>query len=393
MIRKVKNLAHLMLAILANLLYGFPGRKLRVIGVTGTDGKTTTTSLIYHILKTSGKKVSTITTIGANLDNQTITTGLHVTTPSPFQIQRFLKKAADAGHEFVILETSSHGIDQNRIWGIAYEIGVITNITHEHLDYHSSFNEYVETKFKFLSSVKTAVINIDDEIISKFVRRLKNIVITYSLNNELADYNIPKFPFSTKLFGEFNQYNTLAALAACKSLSLTDEEIRQGISTFEAPPGRQEMAYDGEFKVMVDFAHTPNSIENVLREAKKTKPNRLVHLFGAPGRRDISKRPLMGQASSRYADIIVVTADDPRDESVSKIIEQIKSGINNNFIPNENLFEFEDRRKALEFVLLELAKPNDFIILTGKGHEPTLALADRELPWVETKIVKEILKK
>jgi UDP-N-acetylmuramoyl-L-alanyl-D-glutamate--2,6-diaminopimelate ligase len=391
MMRKLKNMVWLWLAVLVNALYGFPGLKIRVVGVTGTDGKTTTSSLIYHILKTAGHKTALITTVGAYINGQVHDTGFHVTTPSSFALQKFLRQAVGTGHEFAVIETSSHGIDQNRNWGIPYEVAAVTNVTHEHLDYHRTFEAYAETKFGFLQSARTAVVNLDDETAASFVPRLGNEVITYSRNGD-ANYNLSSFPFTTPLFGAFNESNCLAAIAVCKRLGLTDEQVRAGLANFAPPPGRQQMAYEGKFKVMVDFAHTPNSVENILKEAKATGPSRLVHLFGAPGRRDASKRPLMGQASSKYADVIVLTADDPRDEKVSDINRMIKEGVSLKFALNDNLFEIEDRRQALEFTL-NSARPGDFIVLTGKGHEPTLAMGDQEIPWNEGEIVKEILRK
>jgi UDP-N-acetylmuramoyl-L-alanyl-D-glutamate--2,6-diaminopimelate ligase len=391
MIRKLKNLGHLLEAIIANIVNGFPGRKITIVGVTGTDGKTTTTSIISHILNSAGRKTAMITTVGAYIDGKMQDTGFHVTTPSAFAIQKFLRQAVISGQEFAVIETSSHGIDQNRIWGIPYKVAAITNITHEHLDYHGTFQDYAETKFRFLSSALACVLNMDDKTVTSFQPRLRNKVITYS-RNQSADYNLQNYPYESRLFGSFNQSNALAAIACCKELGLSDEQIRSGLATFTAPAGRQQIVWDQEFKVMVDFAHTPNSIENLLREAKKTNPKRLVHLFGAPGRRDQAKRPLMGQASARYADIVIVAPDDPRDEKISDINTQVKSGIGNNFIAGKNLFEFDDRHKAIEFAFNK-ALPGDFIVLTGKGHEPTLALADGEVPWNEGKIVQEILNK
>lgn len=390
MISLLKYPFRLLRAVLANIVFGFPARRLRVIGVTGTDGKTTTTSLIYHILRSSGRKAVMVTTVGAYINDQMRQTGFHVTTPTVFALQKFLREAVNAGQEFAVIETSSHGIDQNRIWGIPYEVAAITNITHEHLDYHKTFAAYAGTKLKFLKSAKTAVLNLDDDTVAGFRNQIKNKVLTYSLSKP-ADFNLENFPFNSNLFGNFNQSNSLAAIGACKALGLTNEAILDGLASFKTPSGRQDIVWDQSFKVMVDFAHTPNSIENLLREAKKTKPKRLVHLFGAPGRRDVAKRPLMGAASSRYADVIIVSPDDPRDEKVVTINDQIKSGISNNFIAGKNLFEFEDRMKALEFALGQ-AEAGDFVVLTGKGHEPTLALADRELPWNEREIALKILK-
>lgn len=385
----LKTLVRTSRALLANILYGFPGKRITVIGVTGTDGKTTTTSLIYHILKSAGRKTAMITTVGAYVNDQVQEIGLHVTTPSSFTLQKFLRQAVNTGHEFAVIETSSHGIDQKRVWGIPYAIGVITNITHEHLDYHKTFAAYSEAKLQFLVSAKVAVLNMDDKTISGFKTRLRNKVLTYSIDQP-ANFNLQNFPFESNLFGTFNQSNALAAISVCSELGLNDDAIRKGLLTFKAPPGRQDIVWNEGFKVMVDFAHTPNSVENILMEAKKTNPKRLVHLFGAPGRRDVAKRPLMGQASSKYSDVIIVAPDDPRDEKVADINRQIRQGIGSNFIEGKNLFEFDDRMKALEFALGQ-AQLGDFIVLTGKGHEATLALADQELPWNERDIALKIL--
>jgi len=387
MTRHLKNLAHLGLAILANMRYGFPSRKLKVIGVTGTDGKTTTTSLIHHILDSAGRKAAMITTVGAAMGGQSEQMGLHVTTPPSFAVQRFLKRALDSGSEFVVLETSSHGIDQNRVWGVSYAIAVITNVTHEHLDYHKTFQAYAGTKLKFMKSAPVAIVNVDDKTVAGFIPQLTGKVVTYS-RTSAADVTPERFPFKSPLFGDFNQSNALAAIAACREAGIPDQAIRDALLTFKAPAGRQEMAHDGEFKVMVDFAHTPNAVESILREVKGTNPKRLVHLFGSPGRRDVDKRPLMGAASSRYADVIIVTADDPRDERVEDVNAAIISGIKGKFTRGTDLFEFSDRMDAVSHALGS-AQPGDFILMTGKGHEPTLAVGDKEIPWDEAKIVRD----
>jgi len=391
MIRKLKNFAHLLLAIVANVINGFPGRRLTVIGVTGTDGKTTTTSLIYHILQSSGRKAVMITTLGSYIDNRILENGLHVTTPSSFAIQKFLRQAANTGHKYAVIETSSHGIDQNRIWGIPYKVAAVTNVTHEHLDYHPSFQDYAKTKFKLLNAAKIAVLNIDDSTIATWQRKLKNKVVTYSRESN-AEVNLKKFSFKTKLFGSFNESNCLAAISVCKQLGLSDNEIKSSLLTFKAPEGRQEIIYDKSFKVMVDFAHTPNSIESLLCEVKKTNPKRIVHVFGAPGFRDQTKRPLMGEASSKYSDEIILTMDDPDKEDLDQINNQVKKGISGKFKLNENFYEIKDRKEAIKFAITH-ARPGDFIVLTGKGHQPTLTLPDQEMPWNEKEVALSFVSK
>src|SRR3989338_2257276 len=215
--QKLKNIYHLFQAVLANLWYGFPSHKLKVIGVTGTDGKTTTTHLIAHILKTTGKKISFISTISASVAGQESDIGFHVTTPSPFALQKLLKRSADNNDEYFVLETTSHALDQNRVWGINYEVGVITNITHEHLDYHKTYEEYVKTKLKLLKIAKIGIKNTD-----KIVNIVKQI------------------PNLTK----YNKYNYSSAYTVCKELGLSDEIILKALKTFELPKGRLDLVYD-----------------------------------------------------------------------------------------------------------------------------------------------------
>lgn len=401
MIRKMKNLAHLILGIVANIIYLFPARKITVVGVTGTDGKTTTSSLIYYILKTSGHKTALITTVGAYINDSLIPTGLHVTTPTSFALQKFLKQAVSMGHEFAVIETSSHGIDQNRIWGIKYKVAALTNITHEHLDYHKTFDNYLKTKVKFLNSAEIAVINKDDISYKSVAELLNKKYLAYSVADQTADFTPTKFQFQSALFGKFNISNSLAAIAVTKQLGLSDEQIRKGLTSFQAPPGRQEIVYQKEYKVMVDFAHTPNAIESVLSAVREVNPRRIIHVFGAPGRRYEEKRPMMGDASSKYSDISIVTADDPRDELVSDINQKILSGFSTKYVKvnpeqllsdssGKKVVSVEDRLEALKLAI-KLAQPGDFIVLTGKGHEASLALADKELPWNEKEIVLNII--
>src|SRR3989338_11000950 len=294
--QKIKNIYHLFKAILANIWYGFPSRKLKVIGVTGTDGKTTTTHLIAHILKTAGKKVSIISTVYAKVGNQEYDTGLHTTTPDSFLIQKLLKKALDSRDEYFVLETTSHALDQNRVWGIKYEIGVITNITHEHLDYHRTYEEYVKAKLKLLLNSRVAVVNKDDESYKNIKYQISNIKNTYQKLKI-----IEKIPNLTT----FNQYNYSAAYTVCKQLGLSDEMILKAMKTFQLPKGRLDLVYDKDFKVIIDFAHTPNALLQLLPEIRKKylkQSGRLIHIFGSAGLRDVTKRPLMGEASNKFSE-------------------------------------------------------------------------------------------
>ena len=378
--QKIKNIYHLFQAILANIWYGFPSRKLKVIGVTGTDGKTTTTHLIAHILKTAGKKVSIISTVYAKVGNQEYDTGLHTTTPDSFLIQKLLKKALDSRDEYFVLETTSHALDQNRVWGIKYEIGVITNITHEHLDYHRTYEEYVKAKLKLLLNSRVAVVNKDDESYKNIKYQISNIKNTYQKLKI-----IEKIPNLTT----FNQYNYSAAYTVCKQLGLSDEMILKAMKTFQLPKGRLDLVYDKDFKVIIDFAHTPNALLQLLPEIRKKylkQSGRLIHIFGSAGLRDVTKRPLMGEASNKFSDIIILTEEDYRTEDLEKICQQIASGIKSN-----NCQIIPDRQQAINQAI-KTAKKNDTVVITGKGHEKSLCRGKIEYPWDEYEAVTKAIK-
>ncbi len=362
MFQKLKNVYHLFQALLANIIYRFPSRKLKVIGVTGTDGKTTTTHLIAHILKSSGKKVSYVSSVYASIAGQEYDIGFHVTTPSPFAIQKFLKQSADNGDKYFVLETTSHALDQNRVWGINYEVGVITNITHEHLDYHRTYDDYVKTKLKLLKMAKFGI---------------KNTYQTASI--------VKKIPNLTK----FNQYNYSAAYYVCKKLGLSDKEILEAMKTFQLPKGRLELVYDKDFKIIIDFAHTPNAFENLLPEIRKKylkNKGKLIHVFGSAGLRDKTKRPLMGLVSSEFSDFIILTEEDFRTEKPEKICEQIMSGIK-----NKKPVEVIINREQAIFKAVTSAKKGDVVVLTGKSHEKSICRGKIEFPWSEHEAVQKAL--
>lgn len=405
MLRKLKNIAHLFEAVLANLFYGFPARKLTVIGVTGTDGKTTTASLIHHILSSNGHKTSMITTVGAKIIDTDYDTGFHTTTPSAFSLQKYIKKAVNAKSEYLILETTSHALDQNRTFGIPFSIGVLTNVTHEHLDYHKTYENYLKTKIKLLKKSKIGILNMDDGSYSKAQQLLLGKkTISYSKESISANFNESLFEQSKDLLDDVNASNYLAAFSVCKALGVGTKEILSSFATFKLPVGRQEVVYDKNFKVIIDFAHTPGAFEKILFDVKKSTKGRLVHVFGAAGKRDSTKRKLMGKISSQYSDLIILTAEDPRGESVIKINGEIEKGINKKFIrinsgviPTKQshlnlLFDIPDRKEAIEFAILS-AKKGDTVLITGKGHEKSMNLGKGEIPWSDHEAVKNALKK
>ncbi len=388
MLQSLKGLYHFFVAVFAATWFRFPSRKLTVIGVTGTDGKTTTTTIIYEILKTAGFKASMITSVHAVIAGKSYDTGFHVTTPNAYWVQKYLREAVDHGDTHFVLEVTSHALSQYRVMGVNFDIGVLTNVTHEHLDWHKTFENYLETKLTLLYRSKVAVLNRDDnDVYTRALLRLQfRKFITYGIRRE-AKITPVSFPFKTKLPGEYNKYNCLAAIAAASSLKINKNKILSAIAKFPGVPGRMEVLIRKPFKVIVDFAHTPNAIEQVLRTVQPETRGRLIHVFGSAGLRDHTKRPLMGEASARFADIIILTEEDYRTENVEEIMNDIAKSI-----PlTKQVYRFPIRNDAIEFALKE-AKSGDLVIITGKGHEQSLARGTVEYPWSDQKAVFKILR-
>lgn len=392
MTREIKNFYHLLNALVANIVYGFPSRKLTIIGVTGTDGKTTTVNLINHILVNAELNISMISTVGASIEGYREDIGLHVTTPSAWTIQKLLRRAANTpakGKKYVVLEVTSHAIDQYRTWGVGFDIAALTNITNEHLDYHRTYENYVNTKLRLLKKAKICIVNKDDEsyriIREKLVGRK---VLSYSVNTDAM-----MTPFliniNNKALEKFNLPNLLAASLVCKFIGVDIEKIEEYIKTFVLPKGRQEIAYEGNFRVMVDFAHTPNSFERILSSIELEGGGKIVHVFGCAGQRDKVKRPVMGQISAKYADTIILTAEDPRGEKAEDIINEIEMGITAQE-RNSEVFKISDRAEAIA-AAVKMARGGDFVLITGKGHEKSMNIGGREIPWSDEEIVKKTI--
>lgn len=390
MLQKIKNIYHLIQAIVANLWYGFPSRHIKVIGVTGTDGKTTTTHLIYHILSSSGKSASMISTIYGKVGNAVFDTGLHVTTPDPFMVQKMMREAVLAGDEYFILETTSHAIDQNRVWGVQYKASVLTNITHEHLDYHHSIEEYARIKMQIIQDAEIGLVNCDDSVtrsqMENLIPRSNHRIVSYGIK-QVADYT-HDFRKDIKNLADFNAYNYLAAYSVCRELGILDSTIRTHLPTFTLPSGRIDIVFDKKFKVIVDFAHTPNSIARILETVKKMyikDGGRIIHVFGAAGLRDATKRPLMGEASAEFADISFITEEDYRIEDPNDIAEEIGKGFTK---ANKKYKVIINRAEAIHAALNE-AKPNDIVVVTGKGHEKSLCRGKKEYPWSDKSCIQQ----
>lgn len=396
--RKLKNYGkHLPSAILASAFYRFPSRELKVIGVTGTDGKTTTVNLLCHILNSAGLKTGLVSTVFAKIDGEEIKSDLHVTSPDPWKLQKLLRKMVDLGAKWVVLETTSHGLDQFRFWGIDFEVGVLTNVTHEHLDYHKTMANYIKAKAILLKKAKTAVLNRDDWSYEQLIHRYqppKSKIVSYGIKNE-ADFTPKKFKFETSLPGNFNQYNCLAAIAAASCLGIADKIIKKAVSSFKGVVGRMDEIKEGQnFRVFVDFAHTPNALEQILLTLKKEKESKskLITVFGSAGLRDQEKRPYMGEVACKLADSVVLTTDDSRTEEVDKIINQIAIGCKKaGGIEGKTFYRIPNRQEAINFAIQKLAGPGDVVALCGKGHERSLTIGKIEYPWSEYEAAKKAL--
>jgi len=343
---------------LASEFYGNPSQKLKIIGVTGTKGKTTTAHLIYHIMSSVGKKIGLISSIVAKIGDGEIDTGFHVTSPDVVSLHKFLSEIVDAGGEYAVIEVSSHGIDQKRIAGVKFEIGVLTNIAPEHLDYHKTFKEYKRIKTSFINSCKHKVIAPID-----------------------TDLDI--------LPGKFNNLNAEAAIRTVEILGVDRKEALEALDSFELPKGRlEEVKNSLGFKIFVDFAHTPDSLEAALKYLRTQTSGKLIAVFGSAGERDPYKRPKMGKIASELGDEVILTAEDPRSEKAEDIITQIKNGIKSK---KAKVYKEPDRKKAITLAL-KIAKKGDLVGIFGKGHEKSMNLDGfHETPWSDDKIVREYL--
>ena len=407
----------LALAQLSAAFYDFPARELTVIGGTGTDGKTTTANLIFHILKAAKIQAGMITTVNALIGEKILDTGFHVTTPEAPKVQGYLAEMVASGITHVVLEATSHGLAQKRVAGCEFDIGVVTNITHEHLDYHGSYDEYLAAKSSLLAELsksvqkehsvpRLAVINKDDssfEYLNKFVAGLEPGVSRVSYGSgpgaqvKAADVNAnpsgltfsvqigdqPPIEIKTSLVGEYNISNCLAAISATGiGLGIEEQYLQQGISSLPGIPGRMEIIEMGqEFLAIVDFAHTPNALENVLWSARELTNGRVIAVFGSAGLRDQAKRGMMAEISGKLADLTVLTAEDPRSESLDKILSEMAAGIiSQGGIESRNFWRVPDRGDAIRFAL-DLAEPGDLVISCGKCHEQSMCFGEIEYAW------------
>ena len=412
----IEPYGHLVEAVLANIRYGFPSRDLKIIGVTGTDGKTTTATLIHAMMAESGYKVGLMTTVSYGTRENMRQNMVHMTTVSAFALQKRIAQLKREGIEWLVLETTSHALAQHRVWGIPYSVAAMTNVTHEHLDYHKTFERYRTAKVRLfklaganLRGLRTGVVNADDPSLPFFCAAVPNC-LRYGINNgELKASKIKSTPdgsefvatigerklsIKTNLPGKFNVYNSLAAAGVGIALGLGDEQIEQGIASLDSVEGRMNRIDEGQdFTAIVDFAHTPDSFEKILSELKDLTKKRLIVVFGSAGRRDEAKRGIMGASAGRIADMVVATEEDDRDIDGNMILEQIAEGAESQGKTRaKDLFLILDRTEAINFAV-DQAQPDDTVVFLGKGHEKTIERANGENPWDESATVRAALQR
>jgi UDP-N-acetylmuramoyl-L-alanyl-D-glutamate--2,6-diaminopimelate ligase len=395
---------------LAAALYGNPGRKLTVIGVTGTDGKTTTCNLLYQVLQTAGIRAGLISTVNAVIGDEVLDTGFHVTTPDAPDVQRYLARMVEVGLTHVVLETTSHGWAQHRVDACEFDIGVVTNITHEHLDEHVSFEKYRIAKARLLQSLektlpkpqgnmRLSVLNRDDSSYDYLSKIATGPQVCYGLDASAdfravdVDYGAgAKFKVvgkgfqvlvSSHLMGEYNVSNCLAAMAvAIRGLGIDPAIAAQGISKLYLIPGRWERIDLGQsFTAIVDFAHTPNALRVVIESARKMTDKRVIVIFGSAGLRDHEKRRMMAGVAAKLADISILTAEDPRTESLEGILQEMAVGsLANGGVEGASFFRIPDRGEAIRLGV-QIARSGDIVLACGKGHEQSMCFGITEYPW------------
>lgn len=396
--------------ILASNFYDKPSRDLRVIGVTGTNGKTTTTHLIQAILQESGKKMGIMGTLYARLDDYEHIIG-H-TTPESLEIEEFMNMVRSRQGDGVVMEVSSHALDLGRVDMINFDVAVFTNLTQDHLDYHKTMEEYKKCKLKLFKLIPPeketfCIINADDAYGGDFIDAAGQKAYTYGINQPAdvratnlitglkgtkfkVEYSGGSFDIKMKLIGLFSVYNALAAIAFSLREGIDPAIIKAGLEKVRGVPGRFEQVDSGQdFTVIVDYAHTPDGLENVLKTSKQLVEKRLITVFGCGGDRDRTKRPIMGEIAAQYSDFCVVTSDNPRSEEPEAIINDIISGVEQ--VPGARYAIIVDRREAIRHAV-NLARKGDLVIIAGKGHETYQLVKDQVLDFDDRVVATEFLK-
>jgi len=402
----IEPYGHLAEAVLLNMLHGFPARGMKVIGVTGTNGKTTTAFLIHRMLHDAGYKVGLMSTVAYGAGDDIRPQIHHMTNVPVGELMERLKWMKTQGVEWLVLETTSHALAQNRVWGVPYSVAVMTNVTHEHLDYHKIFERYRTAKRKLFrlaaknkKGLQTGIINADDPAAQSFAEAVphaitygvahgemqaSDIISTPNGSDFTAMYQGRELHLHINLPSTFNIANALAAAATGIAVGLGDEQIEKGIAALEAVEGRMTSINEGQdFSVIVDFAHTPDSFEKLFKDLKPVVKGKLIVMFGSAGRRDEVKRAVQGKLAGEYADVVVVTEEDDRDIDGVEIMNQIAGGAEEaGKVRDQDLFLMHDRTGAIQFAI-DQATTGDTVLLLGKGHEKTIERTDGEHVWDE----------
>ena len=403
------------LSVIVPYFYDYPSKKMRVIGITGTNGKTTTTYMMRSILINAGYHVGLIGTIQTMIDNEIFP--IHNTTPNVIDLQHIFVQMLNKHVDYVVMEVSSHALYENRIAGIEFDTAIFTNLTQDHLDFHGSMENYLKAKCKLFDIVsrsgskgnKNSIVNVDDEHAEKILSHSLCNKITYSIKNDsdlhAADVDVradgTKFKIRSQfgvmnlnlhVTGIFNVYNVLAAVGAMIAEKISPEIICRTLEHFKSVPGRFERVYANvPFTVIVDYAHTPDGVENVLHTARQIAKNKIITVFGCGGDRDKTKRPIMGRLAAELSDIVIATSDNPRTENPTEILKEIEVGIKEK-ISNKRYECIEDRHAAINHAI-EIAQTGDIILILGKGHENYQILKDKTIHFDDKEVANEAIMK
>ncbi|WP_027624723.1 UDP-N-acetylmuramoyl-L-alanyl-D-glutamate--2,6-diaminopimelate ligase [Clostridium lundense] len=391
------------MALISSNFYGNPKNKLKIIGITGTNGKTTSTFMIKSILEEAGFKVGLLGTIANYIGDKKLHSDR--TTPESLEIHKLFKEMVQQGVDYCVMEVSSHSLYLDRVYGIKFSQAIFTNLTQDHLDFHKTFENYYEAKLLLFKNSENSIINWDDEYGKRIYNDINENKLTYSIEKDsdlkaekikmhsrgvqfTVNYDGKEKEINIHIPGRYNILNSLGSALACLNEGIDLEVIKNGLENMNGVPGRCEIVtknYNLGYEVIVDYAHTPDGLENILKTAREFTEGRLISVFGCGGDRDKTKRPIMGKIGTELSDIAIVTSDNPRSEEPLSIIEDIKNGIE-----KDNYIVVENRRQAIKKAM-EIAKKCDVIVVAGKGHEDYQILKDRTIHFDEREIIKEII--
>jgi UDP-N-acetylmuramoyl-L-alanyl-D-glutamate--2,6-diaminopimelate ligase len=413
-LRLLRPYYHFLLAVSGNIKYGFPGRKMVVIGITGTNGKSTTAELVNSVLKAGGFKTGMTSTVAFEIAGKRQLNKTSRTTLGRWQLQKILAQMVDAGCTHAVIEVASEGIAWHRVWGIPFDVAIYTNLSPEHLNFHKTMENYRNTKGKLFAGLakskkknfpKTSIVNADDKEWKYFYNFPADRKITYGLDKgeiwatnivfgdeteyELVDEGT-KYSVKSTLRAKFNVYNMLAAYAAGKAFEINPKKIIKGIEKVKGVEGRmEEVPNEKGIKIFVDYAVTPDSFEMLFRELRKITRGKIISVFGATGDRDKTKRPKLGEVAAKLTDIVIITDEEPYSENPADIIKEVATGAYK--VREKGIEEIEDRREAIRRAI-SIAREGDTVVVTGMGHESFRNIGgNRKIPWYEPDIISEIL--